>query len=644
MSTSQDIPREAIREQLERICQSPVFVHSERTSAFLRYTVEEALDGRGAQLKEFSIGVDVFHRDESFDPRVNAIVRVEATRVRGKLREYYGTDGAEDPVRIDLPKGAYVPEFRAIPEAPKRTGHAGAQSPPDAGSSAWALGPRWVPVVLVVALLTGAVYFTGSIVWTGDAGLKSTGEGPPLNSVAVLPLRNLSGKPEAEYLTIGMTDALITALAKNRSLRITSMTSTLRYKDADRLVSEIARELNVGYVVEGSVLHAEQSVHVNAQLIAGATDQHVWADEFDRPLEDALTLQDEIARQIAVAVLGDTASGASSGVVQKTTLSPEAQEAYLKGVYFRSKLTAGGFYKGTEFFKKTIDMAPQFSPAYTGLASCYCLLGGHGLELVEPAIGMPAAKAALTKALELDPSAAEPQVYVGIIRLKYEWDFAGAERAFRTAIDLNPSLFRAHLFYSFYLEAMGRHQESIVEAHVARELNPLSLAANVNLGWQYLQADNPERALTFFNTALELDADFWGAHWGLGHYHRRRGDYARAIDAFEKAVALKGGHSLAISALGYTLAVAGQRDRAQQTIEQLKRLSNESYVPPFHTATVYVGLGEHEKALDWLERAFHARSRSMAWLNVASEYDVLRSDERFQDLIRRVGLEPPRSK
>ena len=638
MSTSKDISSEAVRKQLERLCRSPVFAHSERSRAFLRYAVEEALDGRAERLKEFTIGVEVFDRGQSFDPRVNAIVRVEASRLRAKLREYYSTDGATDPVRIDLPKGAYVPEFRGASNDSEAAQLDDIQSTAAHASHAWARGSRWLTVTLIAALFAGAVYFVVSGIESRNG--QSTVAELSASSVAVMPLRNLSGNPDEEYLTVGMTDSLITALAKNRALRVTSILSTLRYQGANQLASDVARKLSVRYVVEGSVMHGAENVHVNVQLIDGSTDKLVWADTFDRSLDDALSLQDEIARRIASAVLGESGSDAGTETTRKIALDTHAQEAYLKGVYFSSKLTADGFVKGTEYFQRAIELAPLFAPAYTGLASCYCLLGGHGLELVEPAIGMPAARSALTKALELDPDAAEPHVFIGIVRLKYEWDFDGAEQSFRTAIEMNPSLWRAHLFYSFYFEAMARHDEAIAEAQVARDLNPLSLAATINLGWQYLQTDDLDRALAQFNAARELDAEFWGTHWGLGHYYRRKGDYGRAIDAFEKAVARNGGHSLALSALGYTLGIAGQRDRARKIIEQLEELAKISYVPPFHIATVYVGLGEYDTAIDWLEKALHARSRSMAWLNVASEFAVLRSDPRFQDLIRRVGLEP----
>ena len=455
--------------------------------------------------------------------------------------------------------------------------------------------------------------------------------------MAVLPLRNLSERPETEYLSVGMTDALITALAKNRGLKVTSMTSTMAYENVNRPISEIARALNVSYLVEGSVLRSGNAVRITAQLIEGHTDEHVWAETYERDVSDVLEVQDEVARMIAAAVLG-TVTAASSGPDTMPKLPPDAQEAYLKGIFFRSQLTMEGYNKGIAYFQQAVEAAPDFAPAYSGLASCYCLLGGHGLELVEPGLAMPAASKAITKALDLAPSSAEPYVYLGIIRLKYEWDWPGAEAAFLKAIELNPSLFQAHLFYSFYLEAMQRQPEAIAQAKEALSLKPLSLAGHVNLGWQHLQADQFEEALEYFEDARELNPDFWGAHWGIGHYHRRKGEYKQAITAFERAVELPGGHSLALSALGYTLATAGKKDSAAGVIDTLKEMSNCAFVSPFHIATVYLGMGDRDEAFRWLDKAVYARSRSLAWLNVAPEFEPLRSDPRLQALTRRIGL------
>jgi len=240
--------------------------------------------------------------------------------------------------------------------------------------------------------------------------------------------------------------------------------------------------------------------------------------------------------------------------------------------------------------------------------------------------------------MKLDDSLAEPHAFLGIIRLKYEWDWAGAEEAFRHAIRLNPSYAQAHVFYSFFLEAMERQDEAIREADAARALDPLSLTINVNLSWQYLRAGQLEPARRQLERTRELQADFWGVHWGFGHYHRQRGDYDEAIREFEKAVQVGGGYTLPITDLGYTYAVAGRQTEARGMLDRLKTMAEKSYVSPYNMATVYVGLREIDEAFAWLEKAFDARSRSLAWLKVASEYDGLRADPRLRSLLKRVGL------
>jgi tetratricopeptide (TPR) repeat protein len=251
---------------------------------------------------------------------------------------------------------------------------------------------------------------------------------------------------------------------------------------------------------------------------------------------------------------------------------------------------------------------------------------------------MPAAKIAVMKALSLDDTLAEPHAFLGIIRLKDEWDWTGAEDSFRRAIDLNPSYAQARVFYSFYLEAMGRQQEAIEQAKAAKVIDPLSLAAITNLGWQYLQGGDLELARQTFESAVELDPDFWGVHWGLGHYHLRKGASKEATAAFQKAIDAGGGHSMPLSALGYAYAISGEPAAGRKMLDALKMLAKESYVSPFNMATIHIGLGEVDEAFVWLEKAFVQRSRSMAWLNVAREYDGIREDFRYKALVRRVGL------
>ncbi len=626
-------PAGDVRAQRDRILASPVFAQSKRLQKFLRFIVEEALAGRADGLKEYTIALDVFERDESFDPQTSSIVCVEASRLRSKLKAYYAAEGRDDPVQIRLPTGSYAPTFETVARDAAPDGR-----PPSAGGARHLIPVR--PALLAVALLAFA-----AALFLGVADRKPGGDGPVAaaertraHAIAVLPFRSLSGKAGEDYFTDGLTDALIAGLAKQQSVRVTSLASAMAYKNLSRPISEIAAALNVDHVVEGSIRRSGERVQITARLIEAATGRQLWAESYERDVADVLAFQDDVARRIVAALSGDLDAVPAAGPQTASAVDPEAQEAYLKGRYFRNQLTAEGFRKGIAYFRQAVEMAPGYAKAHAGIATCYCLLGGHGFELVEPGEGMPAAKNAVLEALSLDNTLAEPHAFLGVIRLKYEWDWPGAEEAFKRSIRLNPSYALARLFYSFYLEAMGRQEEAIREAEEARLIDPLSLQTNINLGWQYLQGGFPERAKLVFESTAELDPDFWGVHWGLGHYYREKGAYDTAIAAFQKAVESGGGYTLPLTALGYTYAIAGQPAAARAILVQLEALAEDGYVSPFNMATIYVGLGEADEAFIWLEKAFEKRSRSLAWLNVTKEYDGLRSDPRFKALLGRIGL------
>jgi TolB-like protein/tetratricopeptide (TPR) repeat protein len=621
--------------QLGRILTSAEFAQSERLQKFMKFIVEETLAGRSGGLKEYTLALEVFGRDETFDPQTSSIVRVEASRLRGKLEKYNAIDGRNDPVQITLPPGSYVPKFQTAGQGIATDGDQLDALP---RSQVRRFGPKQIfTLVAILVLITGATVFVlfDSLYprFGGSPALEASDPGQ-ISSVAVLPLRNLSGDADQDYFSDGITDALIASLAKRDLVRVISMTSVMGYKNVNRPVADIARELNVSHVIEGSVLRVGDKVRITAQLVEAETDRHIWAESYARDISDVLAIQDDVVRRIVASISGQV--GKSPQDVR--AVDPVAYEAQLRGRFFLNKMTEDGFRKGIEYFKQAIEKAPNYAEAHSGLATCFCLLGGHGFELIRPSEGMPAAKTAVMKALSLDDTLAEPHAFLGIIRLKYEWDWAGAEDSFKRAIELNPSYARARVFYSFFLEAMGRQEEAIEQAEQAKALDPLSLAVNTNLGWQYLQAGRLEQARQIFEGTAELDPDFWGVHWGLGHYRRQRGEYDEAIAAFQKAIDAGGGHSMPLSALGYAYAISGQPMEARKMLDRLVALAEESYVSPFNMATIHLGLGELDEAFAWLEKAFAERSRSMAWLNVAKEYDGIRADPRFTSLVRRVGL------
>ena len=628
--------REDVLAALSRILSSADFAQSDRIKRFLAFVVEESLAGRAGLLKEYTIGLEVFDRDDSFDPQTSSIVRVEASRLRAKLEKYNATAGRDDPARITLPAGSYAPTFIA-PGTPAGRD----EIPASSGGKRRFSSNRVAIVALGAAILGGA----GALLLLEFGGFDETADpvteaaaGVATDSIAVLPLRNLSGEAGEDYFSDGMTDALITRLAMQGSVRVISLTSAMVYKDVNMPIADIARELGVSHVIEGSVLRVGNKVRITAQLIEAESDRHLWAESYERDFADVLALQDDVVGRIAESFSGSVTAQSDGGTRLAARIDPAAQEAYLKGLYFRNKMTADGFRKDIAYFEQAIDSEPGFAQAYAGIAMCYCLLGGHGFEIVRPSEGMPEAKRAIMTALALDEGLAEPHAFLGIVRLKYEWDWAGAEDAFKRSLALNPHYAQAHLSYSFFLEAMGRQDAAIPEAEAARTIDPLSLGINVNLGWQYLRGDRLADALRQFEATAEMNPDFWGVHWDMGHYFLRREDHGEAIAAFQRSIAAGGGHMLPIADLGYAYAVSGDPAAAREILDDLEARGEHAYVSPFNMATIHMGLGEVDETFVWLERAFEERSRSLAWLNVAWQYDGVRSDPRFKSLLRRVGL------
>ena len=623
-----------VNAQIQRIFASREFAQSHRLKKFLDFIVQETIAGRSSALKEYSVALEVFDRDESFDPQTSSIVRVEASRLRAKLRQYYATAGVDDPIEIGLPVGSYVPTFSPS-ERPQASR---ADATAIGGAPQW---PRMAALTGLILLLVGGAVFL--FVELGPDTFQS-GETDAMESsdatyaVAVLPLRNLSDEPDQDYFSDGLTEALIARLAKDGRGRVISTTSVMAYKNVNRPVSEIARELNVSHVIEGSVLLIGGKVRITVQLVHAASGEHLWAETYDRDVADVLAIQNDVVGRIVASLSGRVAASQNVLADDVPSVDPAAYEAQLRGRYFRNTMTAEGFRKGIAYFEAAIENAPDYALAYSGMASCYCLLSGHGFELVAPHESMPTAKQAVQKAIDLDPNLSEPHAFLGITRLKYDWDWPGAEQAFARAIELNPSDTQALIFYSVYFEAMGRQDEAIRVAEEARAIDPLSLAVNVNLGWQYLQTGSLDRARQVFESTRELNPDFWSVHWGLGHYHRRNGDHERAVEAFQTALGAGGGHTLPLTALGHTYAISDRHAQARTVLAELKRMSGNSYVSPYNMAVIHAGLGEVDEAFEWLDRAYEDRSRSMVWLNVADELDPLRADPRFASLVRQVGL------
>jgi TolB-like protein/DNA-binding winged helix-turn-helix (wHTH) protein/Flp pilus assembly protein TadD len=459
---------------------------------------------------------------------------------------------------------------------------------------------------------------------------------PRIESLAVLPLHNLSHDPEQEYFSDGMTDELITDLAKFGGLRVTSHTSVEQYKDTKRPLAEIARELGVDAVVEGTVTRSGDRVRITAQLIDGRSDRHLWAESYERDLRDVLALQNEVSGDIAKEIQIKVTNPEKSPLASARPVSPEAHEAYLKGRYFWNKRSEEGVRKGIDYFEQATRIDPNYAAAYAGLAESYIVLNGH--RFLPPTQAFPKVHAAALKALELDERLAEAHTSLGSYQWEYEWDKSGAEKEFRRAIELNPSYATAHAWYAEELAALGRGDQALAEIKRAREVDPLSLPISVVAGWiLYVERDN-NQAIDQFQRTLEMDSNFAIAHLYLGRAYVQKGNLEQAIVEAQTATRLSGSHPFYMAWLGYAYARAGNRNEALRILRQLKVISGKKYVASHDVAAIYVGLGEKSKAIAWLNKGYDEHSYTVLQLGVEPEFDSLRSDPRFQDLVQRVGL------
>jgi len=464
---------------------------------------------------------------------------------------------------------------------------------------------------------------------------EAAGE-PDIHSIAVLPLANLSADPAQEYFTDGLTEELITELAKISRLRVISRSSVMHFKETRKTVPEIARELNVDAVVEGAVSRDGNRVRISAQLIEARTDHHLWAESYEGDLGDVLRLQDQVALAIANEIkvkLTPLHQGPHRASVR--TVSSEVHELYLKGRFHWYKRTEDGLKKSIEYFQQAIERDPSYALAYSALADSYNMLGLWSvLPHTEAA---PKAKAAATRALEIDDQLAEPHASLGWSRFAFDWDWAGAEREFKRAIDLNPGYESAHRWLCNCLQQQGRLDEASVEIKVAKELDPLSLVNNTVLGQNLYFLHKYDQAIEQERKTLEID-NFAYAHYVLGSAYEQKGDLGKAITEFQKAATLNA-NPVYPAGLGHAFALAGRRREAQKLLDELSTRSKERNIAWNEIAVIYVGLGENDRALAMLKTAYEKHSSQLNWLKVDPRFDHLRNDPRFQDVLRRMNLQ-----
>jgi len=512
------------------------------------------------------------------------------------------------------------------------------------GGSAVPLAPtpgrrraKW-PLTAAAIILAAVGVFLAVNVWgTRDRLFGRSGGGGKIESLAVLPLDNLSKDPEQEFFADGMTEELITDLAQIRSLRVISRTSVMSYKGTKKRVPDIGRELNVDAVLEGSVQRSGSRVRITAQLVRASTDQHLWAKSYERELRDVLALQSEVAGAIAAEIGVTLTPQERSRLAANKAVNPEAYEAYLKGRYHLFGGNAADSQKSLEDFHRAAEIQPDFALAYAGIADAYNRLGSSAISVLSPKEAFPKSKAAATRALELDPTLAEPYVPLAWSSFVFDRDWTTAESQYQKAIERNPNYSSARRSYAVFLARLGRFDEAIQEAKRGQEIDPLSLEANVNVGLVLHLARRDDDAISWFRRTLDMNPNFLRAHWLLGLTLMQKNRLEEAIAELQKAVELSGG-GVVLGSLGYAYAVAGRRAEALEVVDRLETNSKGHYLAPAAVSIVFAGLGDKDQAMSWLERANEERDPWATDIKVQPMFDSLRSDPRFQDLLRRVGL------
>jgi TolB-like protein/DNA-binding winged helix-turn-helix (wHTH) protein len=456
----------------------------------------------------------------------------------------------------------------------------------------------------------------------------------PIRSLAVLPLENLSADPSQEYFSEGLTDELITELGQIKALRVISRTSVMTYEKVRKPLPDIARELAVDAIVEGTVLRSGKRVRVTAQLIQAAADKHLWAESYESDLGDALAIQQKVARSIANEIKIELTQHEKMVLASPKRVNPESHEAYLKGRYFWNKRTADGLQKAIGYFNQAVDIDPTYAPAYSGLADSYALLGDWEYGVLAPREAYPKAKAAAAKALELNSELAEAHISLAFALDGFDWDFEAGEREFRRGLELNPGYATGHQWYAGHLTLLGNNSEAINEMKKAESLDPLSLIISADLAEDFFIAQRYEEGVDQIRKTMEMDPNFPMAHYQLGQSYLERRQYGQAVDEFRKAVALSGGNPACLSGLGYATAVSGEKSEAEAILNDLKNRPNAAGAPEM--AVVYAGLDQRDEAIAWLEKSYEARFNPGVLRRPM--FDPLRSDARFADLMRRVGL------
>jgi serine/threonine-protein kinase len=484
----------------------------------------------------------------------------------------------------------------------------------------------WLAAAVALVLLSLALYLF-------------TGRGKTIDSLAILPFANASANPDAEYLSDGIAESIISSLSQLPRLRVMARSTVLRYKGQEIDPRKVGRDLHVDAVLTGNLIQRGETLIIKMELVKVEDGSQLWGEQYQRKFSGLLAVQAEIARQISEKLRLKLTGEEQQRLTKHYTENAEAYQLYLKGRYYWNRRTPESLNKSIEYFQQATDKDPNYALAYAGLADSYSLLGspvGGG----SPKEKFPKAKAAALKALELDDTLAEAYASLVIVRLRYDWDWLVAEREIKRAIELNPNYSMTHQLYADYLRVMGRPDEAIAEIKRSQELEPLSLNTSAVVGIHFYFAHQYDQAIEQCQKTLDLDPNFAPAHLYLGWAYVQKARYEEAIAAAKKASSLSPSDLRTVSALGHAYAVSGQTSEAVNILDQLKELSRQRYISPHDMAIIYTGLGEKEQAFAWLDKAYADRSWPLPLLKVDPRFDSLRSDPRFAGLVRRIGLAP----
>ncbi len=470
-----------------------------------------------------------------------------------------------------------------------------------------------------------------------DAGSGGTdvAEWPPTRSIAVLPFANMSGDPENEYFSDGITDDIITHLSKLADLKVISRTSAMRYKESEKSLRQIATELGVASILEGGVQRSGDRVRINAQLIDAATDEHLWAEQYNRELTDVFEIQTDVALHIAGALQAQLSPEERGRVERRPTENLEAYNLYLQGRYFWNKRTPDGLQTAIQYFEWAIELDPDYAPAWVGLADSYSIIASWGY--LSPGETYDKAKSAALKALEIDETLGEAHIALAQILENFEFDKQRAQAEYLRGLALSPGYATGHQWYGNQLLSLGRHDESLREFERALELDPLSLIINLSLGAALRVAGEHERSIRQLRKAQQLDPSFAGPYQEIGFTYEDMGAFEDAIGAYQRALDLSD-QRIGIGELGHIYGVMGRSEEALQMLRQLEEQAKTRYVSPIEFAIIYAGLGELDVAFEWIERGLQERDATLLGRLDTPGLAELRLHPRYLQLLRRLGL------